>query len=263
MPISKLPEPLKKVVRPLYYFLANIRLSIHHFLWGKNVTDYHKIPVIINNFNRLTSLTKLIKWLETRGYYNIHIIDNASTFPPLLAYYDHCPYRVHRLRENMGFLALWKSPVHKLFKKQYYVYTDSDVVPVDECPEDFMRVFFKKLNADPATLKVGFSLKIDDLPDHYELKSQVLAVEETYYYHKESDGFYKANIDTTFALYKPGAKGGANLYRKMYRSAYPYQARHLPWYVDSSNIDKEELYYMNSVQRPTHWSSLSKKTASN
>lgn len=41
-----------------------------------------EIPVIINNFNRLTTLKQLTKALVDRGYTNIYILDNASTYPP-------------------------------------------------------------------------------------------------------------------------------------------------------------------------------------
>ena len=46
--------------------------------------DYKHVPVVINNFNRLTMLLKLIDSLETRGYDNLYKIDNASSYPPLM-----------------------------------------------------------------------------------------------------------------------------------------------------------------------------------
>ena len=71
--------------------------------------DYKSIPIIINNYNRLTSLKILISSLEKMGYKNLFIIDNASTYPPLLEYYNTCPYKVFRLNNNVGYLALWKT----------------------------------------------------------------------------------------------------------------------------------------------------------
>ena len=40
------------------------------------ISDYHSVPVIINNFNRLDYLTQMISWLERAGMKNIYIIDD-------------------------------------------------------------------------------------------------------------------------------------------------------------------------------------------
>ena len=85
---------------------------------------------------------KLISSLESRGYRNIYIIDNNSTYPPLLEYYNELPYNIFRLKSNLGYLALWKSGIYKKFKNQYYVYTDSDIIPQKDCPHDFLIYFY-------------------------------------------------------------------------------------------------------------------------
>ena len=262
MNINNLSESHKKIVRPLYYFFLNHRINYRNFSLRKKQVDYYSTPIIINNFNRLTFLIQLINSLETKGYSNIFILDNKSSYPPLLEFYDRCSYKVYRLNENLGYLALWKSSYFKLFINQFYVYTDSDVVPTRECPSDFMQLFYEKLQSDRRAVKAGFSLKIDDLPDHYKLKQNVLKNEAGYFLERGNDSFYKANIDTTFALYKPGARGGANLYQTMYRSAHPYEARHMPWYVDLDSLDEEELYYIKNVKQSTHWSALSQQNKS-
>ncbi|MFX4377398.1 hypothetical protein ABTA44_20315, partial [Acinetobacter baumannii] len=63
---------------------------------------------------------------------------NNSTFPPLLEYYKQISFKVYYLDKNVGFCALWDTPIFNNFKDQYYVYTDSDVVISDDCPEDFL-----------------------------------------------------------------------------------------------------------------------------
>ena len=67
---------------------------------------YKDTPIVINNFNRIDTLLILIKGLETRGYNNIYIIDNDSTYPPLLEYYKKCPYPVYMLNKNIGHLSI-------------------------------------------------------------------------------------------------------------------------------------------------------------
>ncbi len=199
------------------------------------------IPIIINNFNRLAYPLLLIEWLEQAGMTHIVILDNASTYPPLLEYYKNCPHRVVLLGKNAGYMALWESPIFEEFKNDFYVYTDPDLLPIAQCPKDFMEVFLKLLAENADIKKVGFSLKIDDLPDCFPKKQEIVAIESKYWQRKRSEWAYDAPIDTTFALYRPGAKGDHRA--KGLRTVYPYVARHLPWYLDPQNLPEEEIYY--------------------
>ncbi len=222
---------------------------------GKKPGDFKQIPIIINNFNRVTSLKKLISDLEIRGYYNIHIIDNKSTYPPLLKYYKTCNYKVYRLNKNIGFKALWKSGLWYKFLRGYYCYTDSDLSLVDACPDNFMEHFYDLLKKYPEVFKVGFSLKIDDLPDHYARKEEVLEWESRFYKTEKEENIFIAPIDTTFALYRPfsrrGKRDGSD---EILRIGWPFQCRHLPWYENSDTPSEEERFYNNSLQKVTHWS---------
>lgn len=214
------------------------------------------IPIIINNFNRLTTLKKLIQSLEIRGYYNIKIIDNNSTYPELLEYYKTTKYKVYKLNKNIGFKALWKTKVFFLHMFDFFCYTDSDLEIVEECPDDFMNVFYNYLKSNPDVHKIGFSLKIDDLPDHFDKKNEVIEWESKFQQNKIDGNFYIAPIDTTFALYRPfSRRGKRDGSIKMIRTGHPYEIRHLPWYVNSNKLSKEEIYYLNSVKQPTHWTS--------
>lgn len=222
--------------------------------FGKKPKDFKEIPIIINNYNRLTTLKILISDLEARGYYNIHIIDNNSAYPPLLEYYDTCDHNVHRLKKNIGFKALWKSGLWYNFIRGYYCYTDSDLSLDPACPDDFLEVFYKLLKKYPEVFKVGFSLKIDDLPDHYDRKNEVIDWESRFYKKEKEKNVFIAPIDTTFALYRPFARRGKrDGSDEILRVGQPYQCFHLPWYVNSAAPSKEELYYLNSVKKVTHW----------
>ena len=52
-------------------------------------------------YNRLTYPKNMSEFLSDHGI-EVILIDNNSTYPPLLEWYDKCPYKVHRLKENMG-----------------------------------------------------------------------------------------------------------------------------------------------------------------
>ncbi|MFV0237347.1 MAG: hypothetical protein ACK5HU_02270 [Flavobacteriales bacterium] len=137
----------------------------------------------------------------------------------------------------------------------YYAYTDSDVSLVDECPVNFMEYFFNLLQKYPDVYKVGFSLKIDDLPECYKDKQKVINWETKFYSVEQEKDVFIAPIDTTFALYRPfSRKGGL----KMLRTNFPYQLRHLPWYIDSENLSEEEKYYIESCTQSTHWTKQNK-----
>ena len=225
------------------------------FLFSKNIKDFKSIPIIINNYNRLSTLKLLINSLEKRGYSNIYIIDNRSTFKPLLAYYKSTPYKVFRLKKNVGFRSLWKTNLWYRFMFNYHVYTDSDVLLVDDCPDKFLEYFYDLLQKYPDVFKVGCSLQINDLPDNYDKKSEVIHWEKQFYKKEKEQDIFVAPIDTTLALYRPfHRKGKCDGSDEMLRVNHPFQLKHLPWYMDSSNLSEEEKFYIKSITKPTHWS---------
>lgn len=218
------------------------------------VYDYHSVPVIINNFNRLDCLQQLLTWLENAGMVNIYIIDNLSTYPPLLELYKRTKYTVFKLDKNVGHMALWQTHIFMLFKNSPYVYTDPDIVPIEECPKDAVDYFWQLLHQYPEFGRAGFGLKIDDLPDHYPLKTKVIDWERQYWKNElqVQPGVYDAIIDTTFALYRANAWGDAG-YMKSLRTSGKYMARHLPWYINPSKLDNEEKYYLAHSSKVSSW----------
>jgi glycosyltransferase involved in cell wall biosynthesis len=234
-------EWMNRGIRSLYWSVLNLG-------YRARLLSPYRIPVIINNFNRLGYLRELIHSLEACGLTRIIIIDNCSTYPPLLEFYERCNHRVIRLRENYGHLSLWKSGLYHRYKWNYFIYTDPDLIPIAECPKDFIVYFKQLLDRHHELDKIGFGLRIDDLPDTFSLKEKVIAYEKKYWQKKAGDGVYDAPIDTTFALYKPlsGLKRGEVYTLKAWRSDFPYLASHLPWYVDSGQPSAEDQYYMQT-----------------
>ena len=51
-------------------------------------------PIVICSRDRVWCLRRLVDWLERAGHERIVIVDNASTYEPLLDYLDGSPHQV-------------------------------------------------------------------------------------------------------------------------------------------------------------------------
>lgn len=220
------------------------------------MSDY---PVFVNCRDRVAPLLELVGWLERAGCTRIHLVDNDSTYPPLLDYYAQTTHTVIRLGRNVGHRAIWESgAVEEHAPGEPYVATDPDIVPVEDCPLDALDHFARLLARHPDRAKVGFGLKIDDLPRRYRFSRQVREWESQFWTAAVEPGVYDAPIDTTFALHRPGTDFAApgvlpNSARSL-RTGPPYVARHTAWYVDSRHLDAEERYYREHARADvTHW----------
>lgn len=201
----------------------------------------NQFPVIINVRDRLSALLDLLAWLEKVGQENIWLCDNASTYEPMVDFLRSTSHRVVFNKLNLGHRGPWLSGlVTELGLVAPFIVTDDDVVPCAECPMDALDLFCEILNRHHEIDKVGFSLRIDDLPTHYMHRSDVIAWESQFWTRIHPSGFYLAEIDTTFAMYRPG-EGHQN--NRALRSRPPYVARHTPWYQDSDHPTNEQIYY--------------------
>jgi len=197
------------------------------------------IPVIINNYNRLTTTKKLADDLKNLGYTNIHILDNASSFPPLLEWYMDCPYIVKRLDSNQEFLSVYNSGyINEFIDRPWIVYSDCDVELNPLTPPGFIEKLIELTEKYHKT-KGGLALRIDDLPDN-SYANHYGDWEKRYWVNKLEEDVYNGHIDTTFCIIKPGLPFD---YQAI-RVAGNMTASHKPWYTDFSNMDEEEKYYL-------------------
>lgn len=211
------------------------------------------IPVFIICFERVNDLKRLIAWLESVGMKKIVLIDNDSTYQPLLDFYATTKYQVLPLGQNIGHTAPWTSGiVRTLAPGEMYIVTDPDVIPDNDCPADAIAHFLDLHIKYPYHNKIGFSLKINDLPDHYPLKNEVVSWESQFWNSALEEDVYEAGVDTTFALYKPFSY--TYTLHPSIRTGGAYTARHAPWYANPRKKSEEEVYYrMRADSGVTSW----------
>jgi hypothetical protein len=132
-----------------------------------------------------------------------------------------------------------------------FIYSDPDIIPIAECPVDVASRLFTLLGHYSNMSKAGLGIKVDDLPEAYRHRDTVLRWEEQFWREPLEGNCFNARVDTTFALYRPGAWPVID----GVRSSYPYLGRHMPWYEDSTNPSEESRYYAkHAVQHLTSWS---------
>lgn len=214
----------------------------------------NQFPVIITTRDRLTPLLQLLRWLEDIGQTNIWLCDNDSTYEPMVKFLANSDHHVVYNRQNLGHRAPWLSGlVAELGGDRPFVVTDPDVVPCETCPADALDYFAQTLHEHHDMDKVGFSLRLDDLPTHFTHRESVITWERQFWTNEFKPGFYFAPIDTTFALYRPGL-GHQN--SRSLRAQPPYEARHMPWYDDTQNPTEEQAYYTAHADRLiSNWNS--------
>ncbi len=203
-------------------------------------------------YNRITYPKNMAEFLSDHNI-NVIMIDNNSTYQPLLDWYKKCPYKVYRLKENLGHKCLYRSKILDEYNDQYYILTDHDL-DISHIPSDFVEVLMLGTHS-PNVIKSGLSLEIEDLPNN-EYAKKAYDWEVNYWKRPlDKNGFYISEVDTTFAIYDRKKEypefPETDKFFQAVRSPRPYTARHLPWYNTEDNITEEEIYYIKSTN--TYW----------
>jgi hypothetical protein len=202
------------------------------------------MKVLLLNFNRLTLPKAMIEWLLDRNM-EVIIIDNNSTYPPLLEYYENCGLQVLRMDANYGHTVVWTKDVLSIFSiKGRYIVTDPDL-DLNGVPDDFIDVLHFGLDKYKAFAKCGLSLEINDLPNTKEGNFIKHNREKRFWNVKLDNRYFMADIDTTFAMYREGW----NKYTlNAIRTNRPYVCRHVPWYyTDFDNLPEDEQFYFKTA----------------
>ena len=217
-------------------------------LW--NFSYWRDVPIFINARDRLGVMKKLIDWLLAAGYRKIFVIDNRSTYPPLLEYYsaleNDSRIKIIRLEKNFGFKALWLSGILERLKiSSPYIYTDPDVIPIERCPKDFVKRLMKLLDENREVRKVGLGLVYEDIT--FPEKDYIQRTEANLYDGtRVGEDFHFVQVDTTLALYSNVRHYSLRL---SLRTSGDLRVYHLPWYFDYANLPADEKYYLEHADK--------------
>ena len=201
------------------------------------------IPVFVIVRDRFEQLKATVEQLEKAEGIDIILLDNQSTYGPTVEWLEASHHKVIYLDANAGHHSPW---IYGLVPPDgFYAVTDPDVRLIDECPADWPVVMVDLLQRFTDVNKVGVSLRIDNLPDHYYLKQNVIDWEKQFWtslrtHIKDTVPIFNAAVDTTLAMYKGGS--GPSIAPAL-RTGWPYVAEHLAWYVNSNALTEDEIYY--------------------
>ncbi|MEP6610953.1 MAG: glycosyltransferase family A protein [Mucilaginibacter sp.] len=208
-------------------------------------------PIILNNFNRLTSTRNMYGFLKQRGFTNVVILDNNSTYSPLLQWYDTLrENEVVRFKENYGAECLFNSGFLSSIDSEYIVYSDSDLELNPLMPDDFLEVM-KAMILKYNEKKIGLALRIDDVPEdcYKNCFTGSINWERQFWVNQLEKDIYKAMVDTTFCLMRKPEHPDFNALR----IAGNFTARHLPWYLRYSELNEEELYFIEHANTQSNF----------
>jgi len=220
----------------------------------------NNIPIIIPVFNQLTYLKNIINWWK--WYYPenpIVIVDNGSTYEPLLEYYGKLNGEaLIYMREENNCIDNLRAVIQNFIGTDYYVISDPDIMPHPNTPANFLEIFKKAIDVD-GFHRAGFGLITSDLPEWLNERAMIIGNEAELKSNPVNIDFdgkwyagFKAPIDTTFCLYKKSNGGwSAPMNGKDWGNCLRiFDAFHLGWYQHPVIVNSEmDFYFKNAKYR--------------
>lgn len=216
--------------------------------------DFRKIPCYIVAYNNLTHVDHMVKQMEKYND-NIIIIDNKSSYPPLLEYYKNSKHKIIILEKNIG-ANFYLTEEYSTFP-EIFIYTDPDLLFNEKMPDNFLQILYEQTEKYQ-TARVGLAL---DLSDHHLFGTQkhcgqTIVQWETKFWTKpimNEDGLdlYRAAVDTTLAVHN---KRFPRTDLTDIRVAGDFKCKHIPWYKEHPLLlTEEELSYYTNKNISSSW----------
>jgi len=214
-------------------------------------------PIYLTNMNRLTTTKKMVEDLfKLNGNARINIIDNASTYPPLLKWYDEIENDVNIIKQevNLGPWTFFYSGHFLNCPDDFYVYSDADLELNPNMPYNWQEIlmdYHKRWNR-----KASLVLRLDDVPEG-DMKKHILYHQSVCWNPTDEENVWHGVTDMTFSF---DAKSKGHRYDSV-RIGGNFACRHIPWYVNSLNISEEEKYYLDNLDNKypdALWSRMNK-----
>jgi glycosyltransferase involved in cell wall biosynthesis len=217
------------------------------------------IPVIIPSFNQLYYVKNTIKQLKRFGLFNFIILDNGSTYPPLVKWFEETKIPVVIDLSNPGPRTFFTDSEIWERLPNYFIVTDPDLEYNEKTPDSLVDDLIE-ISETFCFPKIALAL------DKSDTEAMIPIVEdcEGGYWKtviartKYGDPIYDAKTDTTFALYnkkfvtRPGLLAWDADFFTAPRIAGRFTCKHWGWYYKKPVPKNEHEYYKNTA---THWSS--------
>jgi hypothetical protein len=221
-----------------------------------------QIPIFIISWNQYTYVKSMVEQLLQYPNMKIYIIDNASTYTPLLEYLKQIDgqnnIKVLYQPENYGHRVYERPEIYELGGEMYIV-TDPDLKLNPKMPKNFLEIM-SGLSEQYKTNKIGLALDIkNDIDTTKTLNGQpgvTFAINESKYWEDPIKDpkyeLYRAPIDTTFALINKKYRILGKMDNSI-RIAGDFTAVHRPWTIaNKTEVPAEEMeYYLKAGNKST------------
>lgn len=229
-------------------------------------------PILIPCFNALTYTKQMVQRLQSLGMTNIILMDNGSTYGPFVDYLsvieggvrvvgDGANHGPHHVCKDLSLLATLPD---------VFCITDPDIELGSNIPKDFVQQLYN-VTEGLRVGKAGLALEIADrdamIATDFKIGARTCKIwewEAQFWERRVSDTLdgdpiYRADVDTTFAVYNKKYFRAENFFDAV-RVAGRYTCRHLPWYR-ATIVPREEAEWYRERTKHSFYAGAEPPTA--
>ena len=240
--------------------LLLVIIYIYYNNCSKKFTNNYDIPIVVICWNNYYFVKNFVNQIKKYNH-NIILLDNNSSYQPLLDYYKEIK---NELKDKIEIRLLEQNYGHTVYLQlkntlpDIYILSDPDLQLNNNMPNNFAEILLNISNKYKI-YKVGCALDLSDMNNfiecpNYTNNKSIYAHEIQFWKNKIIDEYeiYNASIDTTFCLINNNYLTDDTI--KGIRIAGNFTTKHLPWYKDyiKTNITTDEI---------NHWKKNNKSSS--